>query len=234
VHKDMLPAAASQSPFEDGYCPLPFNISGTYAVYTPDLGAIMAVPIPFVVQCPPQSARVTRLVACKHYHPERNACTKGRRCKYLHVNFDAIPPDTLVSHPVHVNYAWKVLTDCHYERHPPGGHMLVGGPNSDHNATSVSSEQIIKTSGSMVFLHDPSATGVPRHCAHYHFNRICNRGPLCSFIHVVHVDPAARTFQKAPAPSGRRRMGPPPGDGGTAESNPDSVESMTFSHKPYV
>eukprot|EP00331_Platyophrya_macrostoma_P030333 CAMPEP_0176446468 /NCGR_PEP_ID=MMETSP0127-20121128/24348_1 /TAXON_ID=938130 /ORGANISM="Platyophrya macrostoma, Strain WH" /LENGTH=258 /DNA_ID=CAMNT_0017832517 /DNA_START=74 /DNA_END=852 /DNA_ORIENTATION=- len=47
-------------------------------------------------------------------------------------------------------------------------------------------EQILVTQGA---LNEDPAAGPLSHCAHYYFNRMCNRGERCNFIHAVHVDP---------------------------------------------
>merc|ERR1719502_2133010 len=50
------------------------------------------------------------------------------------------------------------------------------------------------------------------HCAHYYYNRTCNLGAECQFVHAVFVDPDAKDHQRAPVPAqlGRGRGGDAP------------------------
>ena len=70
-------------------------------------------------------------------------------------------------------------------------------PNQRAPMEGVRSEYVLVTKGS---ASAESGSGAMSHCAHYYFNRVCNRGPACQFIHRVHIDPTAKPNQRAPAP----------------------------------
>ena len=95
----------------------------------------------------------------------------------------------------HVNYAWRSLDAVAFERLPPGDVLVVSAPNNRQPITSIPSEYVLVTRGSMQHKvsHKPLS-----HCAHYFFNRRCERGERCNFIHAVHVDSSAKDWQRAP------------------------------------
>jgi hypothetical protein len=101
-------------------------------------------------------------------------CPNAGRCKNLHALLDHA-----TSHDIHVNYAWACLDDCQYERFPAGELLPVAPPNAALPVDEIPSQLVLKTRALA------SNRRVISHCAHYYFNRTCNRGSACFFIHAV-------------------------------------------------
>jgi hypothetical protein len=93
-----------------------------------------------------------------------------------------------------VNYAWRSLEEVSYDRCAPGGTVRVVVPNSAEAPAELPTEKLLKTRA----LDKPRT--VLSHCAHYYFNRTCNMGPDCQFVHAVFIDPTAKLHQRAPPP----------------------------------
>jgi len=132
-------------------------------------------------------------VLCSNYdaaNPKSpNSCRMGDSCKFVHADTSSAR-----EHTVHVNFAWQSLESCTYERFPAGKEMHVATPNCNVVVDVMDSCFVLKTKALQ------GATKLT-HCAHYYFNRTCNLGPDCHFVHAVYVDPTAVPGQRAPVPS---------------------------------
>lgn len=164
-------------------------------VFDPEYKYVKEVPATSVRHLPPQRLNITRLVFCRNYVPgDALSCSMGDGCKFVHADVD---PESLEAHPIHVKYAWRHEDVCTYARLPAGEILRVTAPNNRPPVEEIPSERVLVTRGS---LRRDDNTAPPSHCAHYYFNRMCNRGERCNFIHVVHVDPnVVGDFKRAPA-----------------------------------
>jgi hypothetical protein len=146
-----------------------------------------------VTQAPAQLLPVESLVLCPAFDPAfpfLTECPLGAACRHVHVDVTGLP---LIE--VHVNYAWRSLEDVAYPRHEAGSTVQVAPPNS------LQAIDMIET-GCLLRTRALSAGRRPlSHCAHYYFNRQCNLGGECRFVHAVFIDPCASdTLKRAPAP----------------------------------
>ncbi|KEG08556.1 zinc finger protein family memeber [Trypanosoma grayi] len=162
-------------------------------VYAPDFTSVISLPASAIVHQPPPSLGVSRLVLCRKYIPGRpDSCWKGDMCKFVHADPSGAPRSQ-----IHVNYVWRSVERCTYPHLPPGEKIVVLAPNGRQPAETFSSERILVTRGS---LNRKSHVGPLSRCAHYYFNRLCNRGENCNFIHTLHIDPNVEVdFKRAPA-----------------------------------
>jgi hypothetical protein len=189
-------------------------------VFDPDFKFIYDVPSSAVVHLPPARLNITRLVLCRNYRPyDAQSCAMGGNCKFVHADCDYTK---LEAHPIHVNYIWRHESLCTYPRLPAGEKLKVA--QMDGQVVEMPSERILVTKGSQAYmirlqslrsgLASPAElkhTAALSHCAHYHLNRMCNRGERCNFIHAVHVDPNVQgDFKRAP----RRGQRHPPDSAG--------------------
>jgi hypothetical protein len=168
------------------------NPNGTMAVYAPGFKYVLNLPREAIVHLPPASLNVTRLVLCSNYDardPHRS-CTMGERCKFVHADTGRAR-----EHNIHVNYAWRSLDEITYERFDAGTDLHVCPPNSKLPSDVMDSGLVLKTKA-LESTRRPLS-----HCAHYYFNRTCNLGSDCHFIHAVFIDPTAKQHQRAPVPS---------------------------------
>ena len=179
-------------------------------VFDPDFKFIYDVPSSAVVHLPPARLNITRLVLCRNYRPyDPQSCAMGGNCKFVHADCDFTK---LEAHPIHVNYIWRHESLCMYPRLPAGDVLTVWAPNNKQPATLIPSECVLVTRGSQAYMSclrsarsglagasQREHTAPLSHCAHYYFNRMCNRGECCNFIHAVHVDPNVQgDFKRAP------------------------------------
>jgi hypothetical protein len=164
-------------------------------VYDSDFKTLLSIPAAQVTHRPHPSLGVSRLVLCRNYSPENPGnCTKGELCKFVHADITNASRCS-----IHVNYAWRSLDLCAYPRLPPGDELTVLAPNERQPSEVIPSERILITRGSTNWRKHTTPLS---HCAHYYFNRMCNRGERCNFIHAVHVDPNVQgDFKRAPAPT---------------------------------
>jgi len=106
---------------------------------------------------------------------------------------------------IHVNYAWKSVDECTYPRLSPGAIFPLREPTSANSSIldAVPSECVLKTRCQLTEGRPASR------CAHFYYGRECHLGNKCDFAHVIHLDPDARPYEKAPAPAsfGRARGG---------------------------
>jgi len=161
-------------------------------VYAPGFKAVLTIPAKAIRHLPPASLNVTRLVLCANYDPRNpeGSCPMGARCKFVHADATCAP-----QHEIHVNYAWRSLDEVAYDRFPAGEILHVAPPNSKATGDVMDSQLALKTKALASHRRPLS------HCAHYYFNRTCNLGPECRFIHAVFIDPKAKEHQRAPAPA---------------------------------
>ena len=159
------------------------------------------------------------LVLCPRF-AENGRCSRRNACRRVH----AFAKDAVsCSHP-HVNFIYTMVGDCMYECHsqeslsrivsddestksdnvlgakaangecpPPPGHIrALLKPESQFYDLPI--ECVIKTRANIFGRRTPSI------CAHYFYNRRCNAGASCNFLHFVYVDPAVATNRCAFAP----------------------------------
>jgi len=166
--------------------------NATQLVYTPNFSTVLSIPTMDVLQLPHPSHDVRRYVLCDTFDPARpeSSCRMGRRCKFVHANTARAR-----HHQVHVNYAWRQAEDVVYPRFEAGVVYRVASPNSNVTTDLISSELMLKTR----VLE--SARHMLSHCAHYYYNRTCNLGADCHFVHAVYIDRNAKDHQRAPVPT---------------------------------
>jgi len=169
------------------------NRNRTVEVYDPSFRSLLTVPKEAIQQLPNASLNISRLVLCRNYYVEGD-CPKGRSCKFVHAD---VNHKDVKSTPIHVNYAWRSEELCTYPRQEAGTTVSVLLPNNRLPYELISSDRLLVTIGSTSAVRGEAPAS---HCAHYHFNRICNRGEKCHFIHALYVDPNAADLQKAPPP----------------------------------
>eukprot|EP00759_Apiculatamorpha_spiralis_P051856 PhF_6_TR5523/c0_g3_i1/m.7842 len=127
-----------------------------------------------------------RFQICKNY--SSGSCDAGGKCPYIHAH----PTFTATSSAtIHVNYVLDDISSSRYEMLPPGLVIRVFDPNVRQQYKDVPSEFIVRTQGSESYMANPHPKIRLQHCAHFYLKKICNRGPLCNFIHVADVDPDA-------------------------------------------
>jgi hypothetical protein len=189
------PAHRPPSLGKSGAVHSPHHHSSYVEMYDPDFHHVISVAPDKILHTPHPSLGVSRLVLCRNFVAGSpvSSCTKGDTCKFVHADILGAK-----KHPIHVNYAWKSWDSVTYPRLPAGETLVVFAPNERPPADDVPSERVLITRGSLMRKEH---TGPLSHCAHYYFNRMCNRGERCNFIHAVIVDPNATELQRAPAPT---------------------------------
>jgi len=138
-------------------------------------------------------------ITCPAFSPANPeaSCPMGSRCHFVHVDTAHVK-----DHPIHVNYAWRSLEDVTYDRYLSGHRLEVAPPNFAVTADVMDSGLVLKTKALT------STRRTLSHCAHYYFNRTCNLGAECRFVHAVFLDPTAKDHQRAPAPVQLGRSAP--------------------------
>lgn len=138
-------------------------------------------------------------VLCPEF-THRGQCTRGQQCSYFHVATLGLTP-----REVHVNFAYSCLPAVPYrmlDSTRRGVSVPVYAPNHRLPCDTVALDRILVTAGAAAIdLDDVTKTPPLAHCAHFHFNHLCNRGQDCRFIHVVSVIQHARPGQLAPHPT---------------------------------
>jgi hypothetical protein len=118
----------------------------------------------------------------------KSSCALGDECIFVHGSMtEASSLSASLPKPIHVNLKYASLERARYPRLPPGDSLTVMAPNGRPPGTQVASDFVFATQGSLL-RNDESRMASRKplsHCAHYYFNRVCNRGANCSFIHVV-------------------------------------------------
>lgn len=170
----------------------------TLSVHDPDFENLVTIPLSHVHHLPPAHLEISRLVLCRRYNANEGAesCPMGDSCKFVHAD---LASQNVHSKSIHVNYAWRSLEDVKFDRLPAGDMLEVMAPNNRAPVQLLPSEYVLVTKGATT-RHEHQ--GTLSYCAHYFFNRMCNRGDRCNFIHAALVDPTATEFQRAPPRSG--------------------------------
>eukprot|EP00331_Platyophrya_macrostoma_P000845 CAMPEP_0176408784 /NCGR_PEP_ID=MMETSP0127-20121128/2144_1 /TAXON_ID=938130 /ORGANISM="Platyophrya macrostoma, Strain WH" /LENGTH=304 /DNA_ID=CAMNT_0017788109 /DNA_START=54 /DNA_END=968 /DNA_ORIENTATION=- len=177
----------------------------------------------------PAAAGLPSYLLCPDYETEAQ-CPRGSQCEHFHVDTTG-----LVRREIHVNRAYRTLESVKYARVSTARATLsVYAPNHRQPVERVDSATLLLTAGSEAALKgeavsvvdtapdapvDPTA---PSHCAHFYFNRMCNRGRTCRYLHAVHLNPSAADGELAPQKPAiiglrGRRLQVLGGAGGTAE-----------------
>jgi len=166
--------------------------NATHQVYAPGFTHVVNLDARDIMQMPPAGMNVTRLVLCANYDAARpdTSCAMGSRCKFVHADTRRAQ-----KHAIHVNYAWRKVEAVTYERMAGGQTLEVAPPNSKVATDVMDSSMVLKTKALQSKRRPLS------HCAHYYFNRACNLGAECQFVHAVFIDPTAKDHQRAPVPS---------------------------------
>ena len=164
----------------------------TIDVYGSGFANVLSVASRDIRHMPAAAPNVSRLVLCTNYNDAvgPQSCPMGHRCKFVHADLRRA-----VERQIHVNYAWRKLEDVKYARFDAGDSLHVAAPNSKVPTDVMDSDMVLRTKA-LVSKRRPLS-----HCAHYYFNRTCNLGAECQFIHAVFIDPAAKDHQRAPVPS---------------------------------
>lgn len=165
-------------------------MSAYVTVYTPGFKSVLNLPQKSVFHIP--EGPNSRLVLCANFDASSPAhsCNMGDACRFVHADVSAAR-----EHNIHVNYAWRSIEEVSYERFPAGQVFRVAPPNSKIASDVMDSDMVLKTRALTSHRRPLS------HCAHYYFNRTCNLGSDCQFIHAIFIDPTAKPFQRAPVPS---------------------------------
>ncbi|CUF36667.1 Hypothetical protein, putative, partial [Bodo saltans] len=205
-------------------------------VYDTEMTHCFTVPQDRIAFAPTPANKDRQLCLCPQYS-NSGFCPQGEACTEVHANVEGLEKMT-----IHINYAWKSAESVSYARLNPGETLSVLAPNNRPPLETLESELVLVTKGSLSRQQDPAANPPARplsHCAHYYFNRICNRGEQCSFIHAVNIDPSSEEGQRAAAPQvvhrSTKAANSPSGDestGGCSQSsNPSSASDVHISGK---
>jgi hypothetical protein len=174
-----------------------------------DSSAHYSVPPCRIIRAPVNLLPIESLVLCPAFDPafpSLTHCPLGTACRHVHADVTGLP---LIE--VHVNYAWSCLADVAYPRHEPGELVDVAPPNSREAIDTIDTGFLLRTRAL-----DSTVRRCPlTHCAHYYYNRECNFGCECRFVHAVFLDPSVVSrMRRAPAPVQLGRGHPPVTTGG--------------------
>ena len=138
-----------------------------------------------------------RLVLCERFDvndPENSCRYNNSRtpCRFVHADIR-----NAIEKPIHINWAWRSIEECPFERLPPGRVLVIHEPASakSHLVDHIPSELLLKT---RCVFDDPNRKAC--HCAHFYYGRECHLGPKCDFAHVLFIDPRAGQYELAPGP----------------------------------
>jgi hypothetical protein len=170
----------------------------TVDVYDADYTAVfLGVPRDRVAHLPQREKadRGKPLLQCGVYEAIKS-CPQADLCPCVHADLSGLQPQH-----IHVNYAWKSVEQIPYDCMPVCGEdqdsaFEVFAPNNRPPMKLVDRQAILATRGSLAAVAGQELS----QCAHFYFNRMCNRGKNCLYIHVAHIDPAAADRQLAPTP----------------------------------
>ena len=162
-----------------------------YTLFTAGFERLVSIPLSGIYHIP-QKCSAKHLVLCARFDPAQptNSCPLLDSCTYVHAD---VSTGTECS-GAHVNYAWRSLNAVTYSRFAAGRSLRVAPPSTREVIDVMDSSAALKTRA----LESKRAT--LQHCAHYYFDRCCDLGSECSFVHAVFIDPNARPFQRAPVP----------------------------------
>jgi hypothetical protein len=185
-----------------------------------DVEAYFSLPATRVHQMPAKLLETETLVLCPYFNSRwpLDSCPMGTACRLIHADTAGLKPTE-----VHVNIAWRSMDQVEYPRHAAGETLHVAAPNSQ-NPTDIMDSSCVLVTKALSSKRRPLT-----HCAHYYFNRQCNLGADCRFVHAVFIDPNASFRRRAPAPVqlGRGLAAAGPGEGecrghGVDRSTPDA------------
>ncbi|CUF39474.1 Hypothetical protein, putative [Bodo saltans] len=168
----------------------------TVDVYDADYTAVfLGVPRDRVSHLPQREKadRGKPLLQCGVFQ-STSSCPQADSCPHVHADLTGLQPQH-----IHVNYAWKSVQDIPYECMCQDSHdntFEVFAPNNRPPVKLVERQAILTTRGSLAAVAGQELS----QCAHFYFNRMCNRGKNCLYIHVAHIDPEAADKQLAPTP----------------------------------
>jgi hypothetical protein len=156
-----------------------------------DVEAYFSLPATRVHQMPAKLLETETLVLCPYFNSRwpLDSCPMGTACRLIHADTAGLKPTE-----VHVNIAWRSMDQVEYPRHAAGETLHVAAPNSQ-NPTDIMDSSCVLVTKALSSKRRPLT-----HCAHYYFNRQCNLGADCRFVHAVFVDPNASFRRRAPAP----------------------------------
>jgi hypothetical protein len=68
--------------------------------------------------------RARHLILCERFHPAHpSGCMKGDACNRVHAVVRGCPRKS-----IHINWAWRQVNECQYERFPAGDIVKVREP----------------------------------------------------------------------------------------------------------
>ncbi|GET87847.1 hypothetical protein, conserved [Leishmania tarentolae] len=196
------------------------------SVYDSDFETLLSIPASQILHRPGPALGVSRLVLCRKFNLDKpQSCSKGEMCKFVHADIRKASRCC-----IHVNYAWRSPALCTYPRLPAGDELTILAPNERPPSEVIPSERILVTRGSTNWREH---TAPLSHCAHYYFNRMCNRGKRCNFIHAVHVDPNVQgDFKHAPAPRAVAPIGFKPSNSAASRAANGAQAAASEGHPP--
>lgn len=164
---------------------------GNYCfAFSPDNQCGLHVPKDCVLYQPRASLGLTRRAVCKYYrHGSAAGCTKGCKCNFLHLSVDW---RHLMSWPLHINYVYRSLSECPYERLSTTESFVVTVHVSDTSMPLyVKSTRFLRTQAEVepysVVVPPGSAILSPtlQLCHQFHVHGLCNEGPRCKYVHML-------------------------------------------------
>ena len=200
-------------------------------LYTSDGTQIVTIPALFIEHYPRSRLHIKKLLLCRDHHSgaASGGCTRGLRCKAVHVALDATAIALLPRSTVHEIERQKVIGGA---RCPPGRTITVAPPAADRLprdasgttcgggrappavAESLPTDALLLTRalrrmdiptqhGVECVVVSAAAPGVRlRHCAHFFYNRRCFLGPECRFVHAIPVGIDCPEHSEAQAAAG--------------------------------
>lgn len=168
----------------------------TVDVYDADYTAVfLGVPRERVAHIPhrEKADRGKPLLQCGVYEATKS-CPQADSCPLVHADLSGLQPQH-----IHVNYAWKSVNDIPYDCMPAvegSSSFEVFAPNNRPPMRVIDRQAILTTRGSLAAAPGQELS----QCAHFYFNRMCNRGKNCLYIHAACIDPNAAVKQLAPTP----------------------------------
>jgi hypothetical protein len=190
----MPPAPPASAPFHQSHHRQPKSESTAETLQVAVLGdveAYVSLPATRVHQMPAKLLETETLVLCPYFNTvwALDSCPMGTACRLIHADTAGLKPTE-----VHVNIAWRSMDQVEYPRHAAGETLHVAAPNSQ-NPTDIMDSSCVLVTKALSSKRRPLT-----HCAHYYFNRQCNLGAECRFVHAVFIDPNASFRRRAPAP----------------------------------
>jgi len=209
----VVPMPLESKVTEQGTTGLQVDLSSNIEVYAANQESLLVLPRSDIISMPStDEVNIKIPQPCPQFDAKKgiNSCPQGSKCKFVHA-----VTDNATSHHIHVNYAWSNLEDVTYERFPPGTVLSVAPPNASLASDEIPSHLALKTRALQ------SNRRVISHCAHYYFNRTCNRGPECFFLHALSLAPLTKGTDASRRQFGHTQTAPKKG----SPSNSDLATS---------